>query len=265
MNHQFTHKQHIVAVSIIKRFANAQTGKVSVYCLKNLKDERFITCHPQDKRFVIIDGWDQYTEDIIDNKKTEEPYISLTKYIASKKSLTVKEQKIISDFHSLLKFRSRRKSYTQEWKSPYSLVADQDTCDILERNNYITSLNGIIPKRQQGRVLRHAWELWRMMILEQQPQKECHWVIVKSDKIDFIVSDNFLEKVDIVPISPSYCFVEFKLAKQLFGFSIITDQKIDFWQASLLDTANINKIVIDNAEEYFFSRDLTTSLHMSRL
>jgi hypothetical protein len=189
MNHQFTHKQHIVAVSIIKRFANAQTGKVSVYCLKNLKDERFITCHPQDKRFVIIDGWDQYTEDIIDNKKIEEPYISLTK--------------IISNFHSLLKFRSWRKSYTQEWKSHYSLVADQDTCDILERNNYITSLNGIIPKRQQGRVLRHAWESWRMMNLEQQPQKEYHWIIVKSDKIDFIVSDNFLEKVDIVPISPT--------------------------------------------------------------
>ncbi len=235
--HQLTIRQHVFPQFCIKKFCNT-SGVVSFHD----KQTGIISSKtPKDVVFCALRTWDQRAESGY-MKDAEDKYETLSKAIIDGdiQKLSPEHQNEITEMFSIWNLRHYyRKNPIPDQKLNGVLdqepkyTKDQQEC--LEKHHIGFIKEGaIVPGRDITgvRIQLHMFDLKKRF-------KDGSWGIVRSDKSDFLVPDNFNK--GILPVSPRICLVF----------------ECDNMNIDSQDVAQINRWAIESSTDYYFAKDLS--------
>ncbi|OIO62530.1 MAG: hypothetical protein AUJ47_07575 [Candidatus Marinimicrobia bacterium CG1_02_48_14] len=235
--HQLTVRQHVFPQFCIKRFCNTE-GSVSYYDkqtgLTNLKT-------PRDVVFCAMRVWDQRAEAGY-MKSIEDKYECLSNRIIDGdiKTLTPEHQNEITEMFCIWNLRHFYKKNPILDQKLHGVLDQEpkfskDEQEQLEKNHigYIKE-GAVVP----GRDIAGVQLQLRLFDLKKR-FSDGNWGIIRSNKDEFIVPDNFNK--GILPLSPNICLI-------FACDNMVIDSQ---------NVAQINSWAVESSTNYYFAKDLS--------
>lgn len=235
--HELVKNQHVLPSKSIERFCN-EKGMVEAH---RIHGNNTFQANPRNKMFCVNRAWDQRSEQGY-GKEIEDNYQYLVERIlvSDCRSLSSKENKIISMFYVLWCLRSTIEQYDEAMSGNLSGVTDDRLTAEQKRNVelkhaiYIEE-GGVVPIHfKRGRAMEMAIDRFIAR------NSYLNWFIAESKTLEFVVSDNPKAEF-IIPFTPANCFI------CSFHVPILTLEQV----------TGINMSAIMRSKSYYFARKLS--------
>lgn len=210
-----------------------------------IQDKTTFQASPRNKMFCVNRVWDQRAEQGF-GKKIEDSYQSLVErvLVSGTRSLSNKDNEIISMFYALWCFRSTIEKYDDamsgnlEGITCKNLTAEEKLNLELKHAIYIEE-GGVVPMHfKRGRSMQMAIDYFISR------NSHLNWFISESRLLEFIVSDNPRGEF-IIPFTPSLCFI------CMFNVPVLSSEEV----------SRLNMNAIMRSKSYYFARNLGATFY----
>lgn len=241
MSHELVKNQHVLPSKSIGRFCNKK-GMVQAH---RIHENITFPANPRNKMFCVNRVWDQRAEQGF-GKKIEDSYQSVVERVlaSGSRSLSNRENEIISMFYALWCFRSNIEQYDEAMSGNLvgitgeKLTAEQKLNLELKHTIYVEE-GGLVPMHfKRGLTMQMAIDYF----ISRNPH--LNWFIAESRFLEFIVSDN-PEGEFIIPFTPSLCFI------CMFYIPVLP----------LDEVRRLNMNAIMRSKSYYFARNLGSTFY----
>lgn len=234
--HQLTRWQHLFPKRSIGRFCNER----GVVDLKMSQLGKRRSAKPTDKIFCVERVWNEQAENGYGKYIEDEFQKVVDRVLRDNSPIFPSENMVITKFYSLWNVRhywSKIHMDDEPLKGitglSFPLTADDQ--EQLEKAHISYPTNELtVPARQI-----HGMKMQANLLSVAKAMTDVQWGILSSSYGEFIVPDSF-SKSTFVPVSPNTIFVGDHKSMQL----------------TASDVSLINMDAVNNAERYFFARDL---------